>query len=100
GPKTDWQDLEWRKALEATWSDPHKQLLGVLIGKADAPPFLKEWKMLRLDPSSTWDSVIDQLATAVREGKGKSHDWRQWRAATRGDLNQLQTRGEALKPKP
>jgi tetratricopeptide (TPR) repeat protein len=101
GRSSDWQRFEWRKAVESTWSDPDKKLLGVLIGTNEIPPFLAQWKVLKVDPEgSAWDRVVDELALALREAKTKRHHWPTWRAFTRRKADELQAWTEMWSPSP
>jgi len=54
---TPWQEAEWSAALARSWADREKKVLPVVFGEGDAPPFLRNWVALRIDPereASTW----------------------------------------------
>ena len=97
----EWQEFEWRKALELTWADPQKQLLGVLVGQSGAPPFLAEWKVIKADPnSSDWDTIVDELATIVLQPQTQLSPRQDWRAFTQGRVNEFQAWVHDLSPNP
>lgn len=68
---TRWQEAEWSAALARTWVDREKQLLPIVFGKDDPPPFLRNWVALRVNPdteASTWTrKVIDVLRNLRNE---------------------------------
>ena len=68
---TAWQEAEWSAALARSWADGDKQLLPVVFGEAEPPPFLRSWVSLRVDPDkepTTWTRhVLDALRTARNE---------------------------------
>src|SRR5690242_20224381 len=54
---TPWQEAEWSAALARSWADREKKVLPVVFGEGDAPPFLRNWVSLRINPereASTW----------------------------------------------
>ena len=54
---TPWQEAEWTAALASSWADREKKVLPVVFGEGEAPPFLRNWVSLRIDPereASTW----------------------------------------------
>jgi tetratricopeptide (TPR) repeat protein len=98
---SQWQRFEWRKALECTWSDPDKQLLGLLIGTTDSPSFLAGWTVLRVEPEAqNWNRVVDQVVSALREGKANKGQRRAWRAVTPWRPEALQRWVNSLSPSP
>ena len=93
------QRFEWRKALESAWSDPDKQLLGLLIGTSDSPPFLAGWRVLKIEPEGRdWDRVVDQVAIALREGRADQGRGQDWRAVTAWNPEALQRWLNSLSP--
>jgi hypothetical protein len=68
---TPWQEVEWSAALTHTWTDQQKKVLPVVFGKSDAPPFLRNWVSLRIDPATepnTWTRrVLDALRNIRNE---------------------------------
>ena len=69
GPRNvvrEWQDLEWQAALKRTWSDPEKRVIPVLIGHADAPPFLRNWVSLRIRPDADESGLAKKITDIVR----------------------------------
>jgi tetratricopeptide (TPR) repeat protein len=100
-PSSELQRFEWRKALESTWSDPGKQLLGVLVGTNDPPPFLAQWKVLKIDSEgSAWDRVVDELVTYVREAKTQQGHRHRWGALAWKRADELQAWANVLSPTP
>lgn len=66
---TRWADVEWRLALTKAWSDSDKVLIPVVVGGSEAPPFLRDWVSLRIDPSAEptrWTSDILNVLRSAR----------------------------------
>jgi hypothetical protein len=75
GPKNligEWQDREWRGALQRTWTDPKKRIIPVLIDNATPPSFLKNWVSVRMQPGEPESSWIDKIYHTVR-GRAGGH---------------------------
>jgi len=53
------QGLEWSSALEATWEQPTKVLIPLLLGGAEPPPFLRDRTALRVsrDPRNVQEAA-------------------------------------------
>ena len=62
----EWQDREWRGALERTWNDPNKRIIPILIDDAAPPSFLKAWVPLRVGSSEPESSWIDEVFNTIR----------------------------------
>jgi hypothetical protein len=75
GPRNvarDWQDQEWQGALERTWTDPDKRIIPVLVGRAEAPAFLRNWAPFRLQPGPDESVAARKLAEIIKTGpRGK-----------------------------
>jgi hypothetical protein len=66
---TAWQEAEWSAALARSWADGDKQLLPVVFGEAEPPPFLRSWVSLRVDSDkepTTWTRHVLDALRAVR----------------------------------
>jgi hypothetical protein len=65
---TRWADVEWRLALTKAWSDSDKVLIPVVVGGSEAPPFLRDWVSLRIDPSAEpqWTADILRVLRSTR----------------------------------
>jgi len=82
----DWQDQEWQGALERTWTDPHKRIIPILVGHAEAPAFLRNWAPFRLQPGRDEPAAARKLAEIIktcprgeqsqRENAPLGRDWR------------------------
>jgi hypothetical protein len=58
---------EYMAALEHSWSDPHKILLPVLIGDAEAPAFLRHRQALKVrDRKGDWARTAKEIAKLLR----------------------------------
>ena len=96
---TPWQEAEWSAVLAGTWADTEKNLLPVVFGKSEPPPFLRNWVSLRVDPETdapTWTgSVLDTLRRVRNEavhGAGPQN-----RAERRQRLDELRKAAESLR---
>jgi len=112
-PKTKAQDFEWRSCLEATWSDPSKLLIPVLIGDVKLPNFVrsaipagKAVEAIRIEnPSRDWNQVADKLAMVLKEQTDFStiaqnlSSTEEDRARQRERLAYLKSTAEVFKPK-
>ncbi len=66
---TAWQEAEWSTALARSWGDGDKQLLPVLFGEAELPPFLRNWVSLRVNPDlepATWTRHVLEALQVIR----------------------------------
>jgi len=64
-----WVEHEYMMALEQAWSDEGKILVPVLIGNAEAPPFLRHTVGLRVtSQKSAWTRVAKSIAKLLNEG--------------------------------
>lgn len=69
---TPWQESEWRAALTKVWSDPHKTIIPVVVGGGDAPPFLRNWVSLRIDPTAPPADWTREVLEALRSRRNES----------------------------
>jgi len=69
----DWQDQEWQGALERTWTDPHKRIIPILVGHAEAPAFLRNWAPFRLQPGRDESATARKLAETIRHARAESN---------------------------
>ena len=59
---------EWSEALLASWSEPSKRLVPLLIGDAEAPAFLKIRHALRIrDTSAEVERAAHEIAEALHD---------------------------------
>ena len=59
---------EWSEALEASWAEPSKRLIPLLIGDAKAPAFLKDRYALRIgDTSSELERAAQDVVEALQD---------------------------------
>jgi hypothetical protein len=68
GPKiqpAEWQDREWQGALRQTWTHQEKRIIPVLLKKTTAPPFLRNWGAVRIQPEKPDSLWIDAIYDAV-----------------------------------
>lgn len=68
---TAWQEAEWSAALARSWADSDKQLLPVVFGETEPPPFLRNWVYLRVDPDkepTSWTRHVVDALRVVRSG--------------------------------
>jgi hypothetical protein len=71
GALSEWQQWEWRAAIEAVWKG--KQLIPVLIGDAEIPGLVRSTvspgqpvQVVRIaDPQRDWDREVDRLAQVL-----------------------------------
>src|SRR5690348_69099 len=49
---TLWQEVECSALLARTWENRDKQLLPIVFGNEDPPPFLRNWVALRVNPGT------------------------------------------------
>jgi hypothetical protein len=69
GPRNlvrDSQDREWQGALERTWTDPDKRIMPVLVGRAEAPAFLRNWAPFRFQPGHGEAALVKKLAKIIK----------------------------------
>jgi hypothetical protein len=59
------QDRQWQNALVQSWTDSTKRIIPVLVGQAEAPPFLQNWQAVRIEPGQKASDVVKQLAKMV-----------------------------------
>jgi hypothetical protein len=81
---TRWAEVEWRLALTKAWSDSSKVLIPVVVGGNEAPPFLRDWVSLRIDPDdepAKWIADVLQVLRSARNRfvSGATHAERQAR---------------------
>lgn len=60
------QDRQWQRALERSWTDPSKRIIPVLIGRAEAPPFLQAWQPFRIDPKEKASDAVKRLVEILK----------------------------------
>lgn len=60
------QDRQWQSALERSWTDPSKRIIPVLIGRAEAPPFLQRWQLFRIDPKEKASDAVKRLVEILK----------------------------------
>ncbi len=70
--KSKYLQKEWSAALEASWADPAKRLVPILISSAVLPPFLEEYQALRFKDLDEFHQLapirIKEAARAVKSG--------------------------------
>lgn len=62
--RSEWLEREWFEILEQA-SDRTKNLIPLLVGKAEPPHFLKNWQALRMNSAAAgtqWDKLIETIA--------------------------------------
>jgi hypothetical protein len=60
------QREEWQVALDASWTDPAKRVIPVLLPRAELPPFLRERVVIRLGTGrSSLEETVDTLAAVL-----------------------------------
>jgi len=62
--RSEWREREWFEILEQA-SDRTKNLIPLLVGKAEPPNFLKNWQALRMNSPASgkhWDKLIETIA--------------------------------------
>jgi hypothetical protein len=97
-----WQEREWSIALEASWEDPNKRLIPLLLGDAEPPAFLRDRASLRLTNNpADWDRTVGKLVEMIRSGAISEDDRRkiakektEWRVR----LQNLESEANALRP--
>lgn len=78
------QPGEWMSALEAAWERPKTVLIPVLLGDAEAPPFLRDRLALRLDnPPGSSDRLASRVLTLLRRGRAAAGAGKSRRARER-----------------
>lgn len=60
------QDRQWQSALVRSWNDPAKRIIPVLIGQAEAPPFLQAWQPFRVEPKEKASDVVKRLVEILK----------------------------------
>ena len=65
-PIGPWQQFEWRTALQSAWASPKKQLIGLLMDGAAAPPFLQNLITLEANRKDGHEGLAKKLAEVVR----------------------------------
>ena len=66
---SQWQEWEWRAALEKVWGDSKKTLIPLIVGPGESPPFLRDWVSLRIDPVAEpayWAKRVLQMLKTTR----------------------------------
>jgi hypothetical protein len=63
------QDRQWQTALVQSWDDPTKRIIPVLVGQAEAPPFLRDWEAVRIEPRSKVSDVVKRLAEMFKTSR-------------------------------
>jgi tetratricopeptide (TPR) repeat protein len=63
-----WLEGEWSAAVEHSWATPDKPMIPVLIGDAEAPPFLRDRMALRVPSSDELGEVAAPLVSALQQG--------------------------------
>lgn len=63
------QNILWRNAWQASWSNPMHKLLPVLLGGADLPPYLGNWLPVRVKQIDT-DGVRTIVSALRGQGGG------------------------------
>ena len=53
-------------AVEASWEDPDKLLIPVILGSAEVPSFLQDRVALRVKSERDWKGVAREISRAVR----------------------------------
>ncbi len=66
---SQWQEWEWRAALEKVWADSRKTLIPLIVGPGESPPFLRDWVSSRIDPVAEpayWTKRVLQMLKTTR----------------------------------
>lgn len=67
------QQFEWSAALEATWADPSKRLIPLLLRNAEPPSFLADKQACRVkNPSKEWKQAGEALIHALKDTPAES----------------------------
>lgn len=62
------QQFEWSAALEATWADPSKRLIPLLLRNAEPPSFLADKQACRVEnPSKEWKQAGEALIHVLED---------------------------------
>ncbi len=104
GEPSEFQESEWRTALEAVWTNPRKRLIPLLIGNAELPTFVRSsvrpgqsvHTFRMKDRRSDWNRVVDGL-TSVFKKKANLFDVAQNVNTTEEDKVQQKKRLDYLK---
>jgi hypothetical protein len=67
---TAWQEAEWSAALCRSWADRETQLLPIVFGETEPPPFLRNWVSLKVDADkepATWTRHVLDVLQGVRK---------------------------------
>lgn len=69
-----WRQFEWRTALQSAWSNPNKQLIGLLIDGAQPPPFLRSWPAIAAHSHEDLSQkFLSKLEEIIRRGPSNSN---------------------------
>lgn len=61
------QSLTWEAALEASWDDPHKDLIPLLLPNAEAPSFLRGVEAIRVkNLRHDWERAADEVLQVLK----------------------------------
>ena len=93
---SSWQQEEYMAALESYWSGGKRLLVPVVIGEAEPPTFLQQWKSLKVKKAGDWKRAASQitkwLSTPNKSNVGptrKAKEKRAQRLETIKELMQL-----------
>lgn len=61
------QSLTWEAALEASWNDPHKRLIPLLLPRAEVPNFLRNVEPIRIDDlQHDWERATGEILEVLK----------------------------------
>lgn len=60
------QEAEWSTVLAKVWSDTGKRLIPVVVGDDEAPPFLRRYVPVRIDPETNPSAWIEQVVRTLQ----------------------------------
>lgn len=57
--------IEWSKIQGSIWARRNLQVLPVIIGDAEIPPFLRRWQALRVSDKADMDALVEDVINAL-----------------------------------
>ena len=67
--KNSYEQDEWSMVLEATWADPNKRIIPLLLGNAKIPSFLYDYQAIKIgNKKEEWDHVISEIINVLQSG--------------------------------
>jgi len=65
--KTSYEQDDWSMALEATWADPKKRIIPILLGNAKLPDFLFDYQAIRIEnEEGELDNAISEIINVLQ----------------------------------